>query len=263
MDNVDYSPLDRPEVIGALFFPQKMWSAPPPIAHDFMVQVGGGIAISARFYVRHNDAPNVLFFHGNGEVASEYDATAPLYLQAGANFLVVDYRGYGKSGGHPSFQSMMQDALQIAEFFESQLASTEFSGPRFVMGRSLGSQSAIQIAAMASKGLSGMIIESGFTGTEHLASQFGLAIMTPELKELARAHRTKLQSIHVPVLVIHGEDDELVPVDAGVDIYDAVASEYREIVIIPGAGHNDILRAGMEPYLTGLRDFLRKHSGTA
>ena len=262
IDSVDYSPLDRPEVIGALFFPQKVWSPPPPIACDFMVPVSGGIGISARFYVRRNDSPNILFFHGNGEVASEYDATAPLYLQAGANLFVVDYRGYGRSGGYPSFQSMMQDALQIADFFDLHLASTGFSGPRFVMGRSLGSQSAIQIAAIASQGFAGMIVEGGFTGTERLVSRFGLAMMTPELKELVRLHRAKLQSIKVPVLVIHGEDDEIVPVDAGIDIYDVVASENREVVIIPGASHNDILWTGMGPYLTALRDFLRKHSGT-
>ena len=100
MTTVDYSPLDRPEISMNSFYPRRNWSSTPEGATDYAVQVEEGVSLSCRFFPADadtaNDAsPNILFFYGNGETASDYDGIAPIYNEVGINFFVADYRGYG------------------------------------------------------------------------------------------------------------------------------------------------------------------------
>ena len=59
--------------------------------------------------------------------------------------------------------------------------------------------------------------------------------------------------------MIHGEADELIPVQLAIDFYDSVASEDKSIVVVPRAGHNDLLWIGMEQYFDAVRDFVAGH----
>ena len=69
---------------------------------DLLIPVEEDIRVGARFHIRDNTCPNILFFHGNGEIVSDYDDLGPMYNQLEINFLPVDYRGYGRSNGEPS-----------------------------------------------------------------------------------------------------------------------------------------------------------------
>ena len=113
---IDYTPFDIPEISMMAFYPQRVWAPPPDGAEDVMVPAAPGVDLSARFYKHDASAPTILFFHGNGEVAYMYDDIAPHYHRAGANFFAVDFRGYGRSGGSPSFSTMIGDANASFEF---------------------------------------------------------------------------------------------------------------------------------------------------
>jgi alpha-beta hydrolase superfamily lysophospholipase len=108
----DYSKLDQPEVLQILFHPRREAENMPPPANvfDSGIPVAAGVRIHARFHLAGREEPNILFFHGNGEIVSDYDDVGPFYTKTGMNFLAVDYRGYGKSSGSPSVTSMLQDA---------------------------------------------------------------------------------------------------------------------------------------------------------
>ncbi|MCH8283405.1 MAG: alpha/beta hydrolase, partial [Chloroflexi bacterium] len=110
---IDYSLFDRPEISTIMFYPQRVWSQAPPGSTDHMVPVGQDVAISTRFYVHDKQAPSILFFHGNGEIACQYDDIAPRYAAAGANLFAADFRGYGQSGGQPSFSTLIYDARAV------------------------------------------------------------------------------------------------------------------------------------------------------
>ena len=105
-----YSILDRPEVLQFIFYPRKDVSKSPPNSTDCSVPVGEGTSIGCRFYVHSHESPSILLFHGNGEVVSDYDGIAPIYHHTGLNLFVADYRGYGASGGTPTFTNMVSDA---------------------------------------------------------------------------------------------------------------------------------------------------------
>jgi alpha-beta hydrolase superfamily lysophospholipase len=75
------------------------------------VEVEPGIVLGGRLYPAAPDSPAILFFHGNGEIAEDYDDIAPLYIQMGITLLVMDYRGYGTSGLTASH--LLSDAVAV------------------------------------------------------------------------------------------------------------------------------------------------------
>ncbi len=145
----DYSFLDLPEVLMTIFHPrpERGISNVSSAVLGVMIPVGEGISIGGRFHMDKKESPNILFFHGNGELASDYDDLGPLYNQIGINFLPVDYRGYGGSTGTPGVSAMMKDCHIIMVFVQNWLSERGFTGPLILMGRSLGSASVLEFAA--------------------------------------------------------------------------------------------------------------------
>ena len=257
---MDYSPLDIPQISQAMFYPQQIWAPTPPGASDHLIPVGPGVSISGRFYPRDCESPSILFFHGNVEVACQYDSLAPFYNNAGPNLFIADFRGYGRSGGEPSFPRMISDASVILRYFQSFLTSGQFTGPLFVKGRSLGCHSAVELASRHQEELSGLITESGSSTMERTIERWNLDPESASIQQLVRLHREKIGSISLPMLVIHGEMDELIPVEAAVALCEAVSSKDITFEVIPGAGHNDLLWLGMEQYFAAVQKFISDHS---
>ena len=137
----DYGIIDQPEILSVLFHPRPDYGHTPtgPPAHEVMIPVEESIAVGACFHAANSSAPNILFFHGNGEIVADYADLGPLYNKMGVNFLAVDYRGYGRSEGKPTVKAMMQDGHVILNWTSDWLEENGFSGPLAVMGRSLGS----------------------------------------------------------------------------------------------------------------------------
>ncbi len=147
MAQVDYSALDDPNISMNSFFPRQGWTPTPDGVQDYTINVGEDIGLSCRFFPTSNSSPTVLFFYGNGETAIDYNSIAPFYNQIGLTFFVADYRGYGKSGGSPTFTSMLSDANTVLEAMQIVLGASGFHGPVYVMGRSMGRHSAFELAA--------------------------------------------------------------------------------------------------------------------
>ncbi len=250
----DYSILDKPEILQFVFYPRRAWTPPPPGASDYMVPVEDEVSISCRFYPATVDSPCILYFHGNGEVVCDHDWIAPLYNREGISLFVADYRGYGLSGGSPTFSAMAADAHSIFNFFLKTVRSSGCSGPLFIMGRSLGSHSALELAFHYPEHLTGLIVESGFTSVARLVSLFGLP--SQRLGELGEAISSRIQSITLPVLIIHGEWDSLIPPSEATKLFEISGSKEKRLVIIPGAGHNDIMLVGTEQYFSAIKEFV-------
>jgi len=254
----DYALLDRRGLTFGLFYPRRDSSGPPPGAADHRVDVGEGVRIACRFYPLERSRPAVLFFHGNGEIASDYDMIAPAYHAIGASLLVVDYRGYGGSDGTPSFASLIGDAHPVLARFHALLDAEGFTAERFVMGRSLGSLPAAELAATAPERLAGLIIESGAPDLARLRQRAGIDESDEEIAELIEVHAARLAPIPLPVLQIHGEWDEIIPLEYGLAFHEQLTTDQKQLVIIPGAGHNDIGWVGRELYFEALAQFIAR-----
>ncbi len=258
-DQPDYSVLDRPEVLRVVFYPRQDWTSPPAGASDHLVPVEPGVSISCRFYPASPGAPSILYFHGNGEVACDHDWIAPLYNREGIGLFVADYRGYGRSDGTPTFSSMTADAHSIFKFFRKTVRSSGRSEPLFLMGRSLGSHSAAELAFCYPEHVRGLIVESGSPNVARLARLFGLS--SERLADLGETLSVRIRSITLPALIIHGERDSLIPLSEATTLHEEIGSLQKRLVIIPAADHNDIMLRGTEQYFSALRDFVFGNSG--
>jgi hypothetical protein len=256
MPQQDYSVLDRPEVLSFVFYPRREFTKAPPNASDHFIPVDKDISISCRFYVQSQNSPSIIYFHGNGEIASDYDYIAPIYNQLGINLFVADYRGYGGSQGMPTFSNMIADAPIIFKGFMDILTHDHYTGDIFVMGRSLGSVSAIEIAYRHQEQMKGLIIESGFGSVVRFLSHIGFPAKHLDIEDIDFPNVAKIRTITIPTLVIHGEYDSLILPSEGEDLFHNVAAKAKRLVIIPRANHNNIMLVDMEQYLAAIREFV-------
>ena len=251
MTTVDFSVLDHPGISMNAFYPRPNWSSPLQGATDHAVAVAEGVTLSCRFFPDRNDAPTILFFYGNGETATDYNGIAPLYTQIGVNFFVADYRGYGRSGGWPSFTTMLADSVKVLDYACGMLETEGYTGRIFVMGRSMGRHSAFELAAHCGDRLGGVIIESG----RPILGNFVYGLPPQDAAALEEAYLAKVTSITIPSLVIHGEEDTLAPVQQAVEMHHAFQSADKRLLTIPGAGHNDLLYRGLNEYFAAIKEF--------
>jgi pimeloyl-ACP methyl ester carboxylesterase len=252
----DYALIDRRGLARGLFYPRRDPSPPPPGASDHRVDADDGGEVACRFYRLDGARPTLLLFHGNGEVASDYDAVAPAYHAIGANLFVADYRGYGASDGAPSFASLIADAHPVLVGFHALLDEEGFAAHRFLMGRSLGSLPAVELAAVAPARLRGLVIESGAPDLTRLPRRAGIPSPDAELLALIQAHSARVASIRMPALQIHGEWDEIIPLESALAFHEHLRTSRKELVVIPGAGHNDIGWVGRDQYFGALARFI-------
>jgi fermentation-respiration switch protein FrsA (DUF1100 family) len=255
--------LDRPEVSQVLFYPRRAYglASAPGGVRSIGVQVESGIVLGGQLYPAAPDAPAILYFHGNGEIAEDYDDVAPMYTQLGITLLVMDYRGYGTSGGAPTASYLLSDAVAVFEAMGRLLKENGLTPARlYVMGRSLGSAAAIEIAARADERLAGLIVESGLANTLALLARLGLQVRGTEERD-GFGNAAKLSRITLPVLIIHGQDDVLIPASDAHELHRRCASPNKQLVLIPRAGHNDLMLVGMKIYMEAIRQFVKGDTG--
>ncbi len=256
LNTKNFSVLDQPQVLRHLFHPRFEDSLRQTGNNrdDIMIQVDEGVQVGASFHFVKNDAPLILFFHGNGEIVSDYDDFGCLYNDMGINFFVVDYRGYGRSTGTASVTSMMTDCLRVFDFVLAYMSNMKLTGPLCVMGRSLGSASAIELCATRANDFKCLIIESGFAWAAPLLQKLGI---NPQIigfkEEQGFENIDKIKTFSKPCLVIHAQFDHIIPFSDGQALFDACASSDKTLLEIKGANHNDIFMRGMGQYLEHIK----------
>jgi uncharacterized protein len=255
----NYSFLDMPEILMYIFHPrpESSISNVSSAVSSVMIPVGEGVSIGGRFHMDKKESPNILFFHGNGELASDYEELGPLYNQMGSNFLPVDYRGYGRSTGTPSASAMMKDCHIILEFIRNWLSDRGFTGPLILMGRSLGSASVLELAARYPDKINGLIVESGFAFTGPLLSLLGANLKATSFDEKhGFRNLDKIKTYKGPTLIIHAEMDHIIPFSDGQALFDASPAEKKILLKINNANHNDIFLHGFQEYMAAVDDLI-------
>jgi len=253
---IDHSVLDRPEILLMLFYPREEDGEPVALENifDMLIPVEDGIELGSRFFIAGQDAPNILFFHGNGEIVSDYNDMGALYNEFHINFFPVDYRGYGRSNGSPTITSLIRDAHPVFKFLHDWLVEKGFSGPLIVMGRSLGSAPALELVPHYKDQIDGLIVESGFASLSRMYENFGLEATEDQLNNLSNV--SKISSFEKPTLIIHGENDTIVAFENGRNLYEASAARAKRLLRVPGAGHNDLLAVALVPYMEAVTELV-------
>ena len=268
-ERMDLSFLDRPDLLEIIFpvvyssFYISSYLEPfPDDVTVYSVDVDEGVQINCGFWISDRECPSILYFHGNGETAAGHDWIAPFYNQKGVNLFVTDYRGYGTSNGNPTVSNMISDTHALFKGFKELIRQEGFNESTFLMGRSLGSIPAIELAYHHQEEICGLIIESGSANNfrrlwEYLDIKDKDTILGEQSLFL---NKTKIRHIHKPTLIIHGEYDEILLVEEGKELYQNSGARNKEILIVPGAGHNDIMIANQQLYFDKIEEFIKAYS---
>ncbi|MFW9929441.1 MAG: alpha/beta hydrolase, partial [Candidatus Thorarchaeota archaeon] len=226
----------------------------------FKLKIRSNIDIGGYVFINNKKLPSLLYFHGNGEVALDYNYFASQFFECKVNLAVVDFRGYGHSNGKPTYTSLINDAIPIYNQFQIWLRSHSFDVNTFVFGRSLGSICAAEIGSNDLGNLKGIIFESGFASTYNLLKHFGIHI--PALKPLdisPYSNDTRIRKFQYPTLVIHGTTDFIIPTSEGELIYKNLPKQIdKKLILIEGATHNNII-SFKEEYFEPLCAFIQKY----
>lgn len=257
----NFSVLDHPQVLSHIFFPFRTDRTPLPVnAEEAAVRADSDVMLGCRFHTAGPDNPSILYFHGNGETVGDYDDIAADYCRAGLNIFIATYRGYGWSDGSPTVTAMLADAATISHFFLDWLEKKGFTGPRLVMGRSLGSVSAIEIGLLHSQHYKGLIIESGFADTLPLAESLGFPL-DGVTEEDGFSNGTKIAQIKLPTLILHGARDQLIPPYQAEKLQMLSGAKNKQFLLIPGADHNSLITIAGERYFQCIKKFADEISG--
>jgi pimeloyl-ACP methyl ester carboxylesterase len=219
-----------------LFFPRVEESPAPTGAMDLFTEVEGG-RLHLRLHGPEDATLTLLLFGGNGEIASDYDSAASRFTKAGARLAVADYRGYGMSRGDATLRRAESDAERLWDLLRSHVTT-----PIVLMGRSLGSAVVAGIYAQNPPQLAGLVWESGFVDLFALIRRRGMSVPSelPESDLATFDARRKLARGSAPILILHGEEDEVIdPIEAQWAM-DAAGATQKQLVRVAGRGHNNI-----------------------
>lgn len=245
---------DTPEINSFIFHPRQSTMDHSEVKR-LKIPVDKDTMIGASFFEASKEAPFILYFHGNGEIVNDYDELGFIFTENSINFMPVDFRGYGFSTGEPSLHSMIKDANTIADFVNDWRLQNNFSGKFAVMGRSLGSASAIELAASKDY-FDALIIESGFFNFKRLLKNLGFYSMEFENIDDPLKHREKISGFKKNLLIIHGEFDEIIPFSEGKKLFEHAGTESKKLVKILNAGHNTIFSFGIDKYFSSITSTL-------
>ena len=207
-------------------------------------------------------APGLLIaYHGNADLAAWVAAwAADVERATGWSILVPEYRGYGGLGGSPDYLSSQRDARATYRLAREELGVD--SSRIALYGHSLGSAIATELAMEHAPAV--LILEAPFTSAREMA-RGPLAPVALLWDLVARVHfdtRSKVAQLAVPTWVVHGDRDGVIPVRMGRAVH-AAARVPGELLLVRGAGHNDVSDVGGDAYWSWLRRALVPASSTS
>jgi alpha-beta hydrolase superfamily lysophospholipase len=262
---IDISFLDTEEITQKIFpkyfhFSMENMPQSDSSADAYFIEVDENVRLCCKYYVESKKCPTVLFFHDNHETALNQNAFGSGCMKRGINLFVTDYRGYGISDGVPSMTTMFSDCHRIYKYLLEIIEEEDYRPDVFLMGRSLGSMPALELAYKSSKEFKGLIIENGsamnFNSLWSNADPADIA----KLADAMFYNKDRIREVTIPTLIIHGEQDVQVPVAVGNGLFQLSGADDKELVIIPEAGHHDILEKGKTQYFTAIKEFVRKYA---
>jgi uncharacterized protein len=203
------------------------------------------------------DAPVILYLHGNGANIGANAEQAHRLRELGFSVFLFDYRGYGKSSGSfPSEQRLYEDAQQAWNY----LVKTRHVEPKKLVlyGHSLGGAIAIETASQHPE-VAGLIVESSFTSMLDMTKRVPWTAYFPTNLLLTQRFESfsKVPSLKMPVLFIHGQVDRTIPYEMSEKNY-AVAPQPKQLLLIPNGDHDNDAIMGGKLYLDGFKNFTDK-----
>ncbi|MBU1671395.1 MAG: alpha/beta hydrolase [Actinobacteria bacterium] len=247
--------MEEEDIERYLYYPDRLPPGMPPPrwapgAEEVWMEADDGVAVHGLWWGRPEGRPAVLFLHGNAQEVYSWSPVREDLEALDCGMLLIDYHGYGKSGGTPHEAGLYADGRAALEW----LSERGIGPPETVLfGKSLGGAVACEIAGGGP--FKGLVLESTFTSLASVARRLLPVAPGYTLAPGAYDSLSRLPGITCPVLVIHGTEDALIPFEEGVALFKA-ANEPKEFMEVEGAGHNDVSMVAGRNYGALIRHWL-------
>lgn len=221
---------------------------------DVWFQASDGVRLFGWYLEASADRPVILWCHGNaGNVINRLENLKLLY-QTGLSVFLFDYRGYGKSQrDRPSEKGLHQDAIGAYDYLTRV---RKIRSERIVLfGRSLGASVVGELAQW--KPAAALILESSFPSIEAVAKLHYGGLPVHWLLKAEFRLIDRLPRLSLPKLIIHGDKDDIIPLELGRQVYES-AKPPKEWYVIQGADHNNTYLIGGRAYFQRLTEFIKK-----
>ena len=237
-----------------VYYPFKsMDSTPDEIGlsyQDVHLVTEDGIRIHG-WYIPHPDPRyTLLFLHGNAGNISHRLESLRIFHALGLSVLIIDYRGYGKSEGKPDEPGTYIDARAAWNYLVDDLRIP--ANKIIIFGRSLGGAVAVDLSGQVQP--AALILESTFTSLYDMGKHYYPYLPIRLLARIKYASIEKIRKIHTPLLVIHSQEDDIVPYELGRRLFEA-ANQPRQFVTITGDHNYGYLESG-NMYINQLDSFI-------
>ena len=248
--------MTRPLLHSLLYFPARAIATTPAAAglafEDVGFETDDGVRLHGWWVPATAPAiGHILLCHGNAGNVGDRVAHVALLVAAGCDVLAFDYRGYGRSRGRPSEQGTYRDARAART---ALLGRPGVERARVVyLGESLGGAVAVALARELPP--AGLVLQSAFTSIRDMARlhyPFIPRSLVPDAYPTLRL----IAELPVPLLVLHGDRDRIVPALHGEALFDAAPGPKR-LEILRGAGHNDLIAHAGAAWAQAIADFAR------
>ena len=241
-----------------LYYPDRLPPEMPPPSwaagsEEVWMECDDGVRTHGLWWGEPENGPVILFLHGNAQEVYSWSLVHRELLPLECRMLLIDYHGYGKSGGEPHEAGLYLDGRAAMRWLSHKgIEDKEI----IIFGKSLGGAVACEIAQ--GRELKALILESTFTSLAGVASR--LFPMLPDGASLGEEYASidKIGDVKCPILVIHGDMAELIPIVEGKTLFEA-APEPKELYLVPGAGHNDVFMVAGSGYAGRIGTFLDQH----
>ncbi|WP_181697790.1 alpha/beta hydrolase [Nocardia sp. GTS18] len=227
-------------VLNALVYHPERHLAQTPAAlgldyRDLHMRTADGIDLHGWFVRAEHPRAHILYAHGNAGTIGDRVSIIALLVAAGFDVLAFDYRGFGHSTGAPGEHGTYLDARAART---ALLEQPEVDPARVVyLGKSLGGGVLLELAGEYPP--AGMVLMSTFSGMRDAARSVYPFLPAPLVPD-AYPNLRRISALRAPVLMMHGEHDELLPLRHAERLY-AAANEPKQLIVVPGAGHNDVI----------------------
>lgn len=237
-----------------IYFPDKeICAVPKDIGLEYeevTLNTQDGLKINAWFIPASNPRGTILFCHGNAGNISHRLETIQILNSLNLNILIFDYRGYGKSEGHPTERGTYLDAESAYKFLLDEKKIPE--NKIIIMGRSLGAPTAAYL--ITNHKPQACILESSFTSLPDFAAEKYPVYPVRLMARFGYKTIEYVRQIKCPVLIVHSPEDEIIPYSHGKKLFDA-ANEPKEFLEIHGS-HNRCFFDSIKTYKKKLDSFI-------
>ena len=241
-----------------IFFPSAAIESTPKRFgvdyEDVYFTTRDGVKLNGWLALKPGAQATVLWFHGNaGNIGHRADSVKPLRDKLSVNVFIIDYRGYGRSEGVVSEQGTYEDAGAAFRYLTGR---NDIDAKRIVIfGQSLGAAVAADLAGREE--CSAVILEAPFASIPAMAKAIYPWLPIGPLIKTRYDVIEKVKKISAPLLIVHGDRDDIVPFEQGRRVFDAAAGP-KEFHTLRGAHHNDTFETGGDAYFKVMRDFIEK-----